>query len=313
LPGGIAVDRGGWSGAALCYETLGVGIRRDLGAIDPERLSKRDLVGGTFMRHNLFGEKTLEVGAHHEDTRRHADHVVGYIRTGIAIAVASRVDIASRVAIAIAIASRVAILSWWSFAFRNGFYGFTLPVYFRCFPDKPNNANHNELNVIELRRGFWDTAAYDASQAMTILHEMGHWSQNKFLWTWPAGTAGSIWGGAFTHSFPNFLDDKKNSNNCSGGVGDNNKCYRDVKWLGIWQWENVYQRLGGPPFIGDNFNFGIPDGFGFYVGDEPRSLVQSFENGSVAAFNDMLYNIDNYVCYMWHRWLVHGYCRLNFL
>lgn len=49
----------------------------------------------------------------------------------------------------------------------------------------------------------------------------------------------------------------------------------------------------------------------YLEGVAPRALVSSFEAGSSEGKRDMLDNIDNYVCYMWNRWIDRKWCQLR--
>jgi hypothetical protein len=56
-----------------------------------------------------------------------------------------------------------------------------------------------------------------------------------------------------------------------------------------------------PPRIYDGTTYGI----------NPKRLVDEFESGSNEGRRDMLDNIDNYVCYMYNRWVDRNYCRVE--
>ena len=45
-----------------------------------------------------------------------------------------------------------------------------------------------------------------------------------------------------------------------------------------------------------------------FPGGNPRALVEGFEAGGETAAQDMLRNIDNYMCWMWNRWMDRDLC-----
>lgn len=168
----------------------------------------------------------------------------------------------------------------WSFRFRNGYIpGF--PVKLKCYKhkDPSYSASHVEPNVINLYKQFFDKSPNQ--KAITLLHEMGHMSRGDlFPWLLPAPLPGAGVGlGLVLVGGPR---DRRNDV-C---VHEKEKCYRTI----------------GSTLPNNNE----------LKGPNPRALVAEFEGGSKEGYRDMLDNIDNYVCYMWNRWVDRGYCRLQF-
>jgi len=169
-------------------------------------------------------------------------------------------------------------LSNWSACFRHGFYGFHKPVFLRCYPNNGSNAGfHAEPNVVTLARpwfeiadkyGSMNTAQIEAEQVFTVIHEMGHYSG-------------------------------------AGGVS-----YTNHFWINAWAGLIAAPRdrqndvCGGKCYQGSTSNFSAKP---LYGGGAPHDLVVKFESGNDDAGEDMLDNIDNYVSYMWNRWIDRNY------
>jgi len=170
----------------------------------------------------------------------------------------------------------------WSFRFRRGYTPFGIPVKFRCYKHRSRTyaAYHIEPNVVHLYKLFFDKSPIQ--QSLTLLHEMGHMSRRDHVpWLLPSPVLGPAIGlGAVLAGGPR---DRRNAV-CTGY--SENKCYRNILHHSE---ENQLQ-----------------------LGDNPRALVAKFEEGSKEGYRDMLDNIDNYVCYMWNRWVDRGYCRIKF-
>lgn len=172
----------------------------------------------------------------------------------------------------------------WSYRFRHGFYGVHLPVYIKCRGDKHTNwpARHLNLNVITLAAGYFEKNP--TSRAITLLHEMGHLSRSGlFPWLFPLPVGFSLGLGTALRLGPR--DRRNDVCHSVSIVEDSRKCYRTSQ---------------------DEME---PDEWLF--GPNPEALVELFQAGDDEGRRDMLDNIDNYVCYMWNRWVDRGYCSLR--
>jgi hypothetical protein len=117
--------------------------------------------------------------------------------------------------------------------------------------------------------------------------------------------------------FKTDLDDRE-AQACTG------KCYRDQPQqnlmlprpnLGIWDWSSTASPFVGisAPAIGDPLYryedpvTGVPGATG-----EISALVGQYDgNPSSGNMNLLFGTIDTFVCWLWNRWLDHGYCRLR--
>lgn len=179
----------------------------------------------------------------------------------------------------------------WSIRFRTGFYyPADIPVYIRC----RNNwhidpyAIHASLNVITLYGDWFDVPSGDWGRAIILLHEMGHLSLSGIKFLPVPGLFGA------TVSQIALLTEGPRDRRHEVCTRYENQCYGspDPLELGAFQ----------PPQIYDGQASGI----------NPRRLVARFEAvGSGEARRDMLHNIDNYVCYMYNRWVDRNYCRVE--
>jgi hypothetical protein len=202
-----------------------------------------------------------------------------------------------------------ATLAAWSYRFRHGFYSWAhtfsvdLEVLLSCRPELDGRADHTLLNVIRLKDDFFNdgiTTPVKTGQIQTMLHEMGHWARvdfYPFLHSW--GMQGIV-NLVQDYGLPNDDLDDRQDPMCMGW--NDNKCYcgrTNDAWEGI-----------ASPFIGSNA-FVILDGTTPLLGAAPFALVAQANGGSKSARNRMLSNIDNFVGYLWNRWLDHGYCNLD--
>jgi hypothetical protein len=200
----------------------------------------------------------------------------------------------------------------WSMAFRHGFWDLETGVLFSCRSDKNKGgstiARHFYLNIIELYDPWFKFPDRDAATALVILHEMAHKSDwNINFWGWFINS----WGGAYAikDSLPlGELGDQESSVNCS--LGNSDKCYLNQQNTGVVLLENIPhpfngQTMGTEDWIWiDPFNAVAPR-----MGIEPRALAVYYD-GTGLGYSDLVYNQDNYVSWMWNRWLDHGYATL---
>lgn len=139
-------------------------------------------------------------------------------------------------------------------------------------------ARHSTVNGISLYKVWFDTLAAN-DRAAALIHEMGHLSQTyvhayltPFL---PIGLGlGLLYGKS--------PSDRSNSDACDG------KCYAE------------YPMQGNALACAPNMFNGL----------EPRALVTAWEAGTNNTYTDMMKNIDNYVCYMWNRWMDRKACEI---
>ena len=229
-----------------------------------------------------------------------------------------------------------ATLAAWSFRFRHGFYsssdwGLSLdrPVLLSCRPDKNGAAaSHNTLNEIELKNDFFESVYGGTKtpvkpwQILVMIHEMGHHSRQDLspvLAALGLHIVQGLWNLMQDDILVNVdLDDQQDSGcNWISNGEESKKCYA-VKQLNLnARWEGIAVPFAGQPLdgplvtvSGKKLNPAHPS-YNPAIADNPLMLV-SQSNGNVdGAEAKMLGNIDNYVGYMWNRWLDHGYCKLN--
>jgi len=161
----------------------------------------------------------------------------------------------------------------WSRCFREGFSA-SGPVLILCKKKgescpKSIAARHIFKDTISLCPRWWTYSAEE--RALTLLHEMGHYS-----------------GGDIYHP-----RDERSSDYCSGGWNlAKNMCYRTSR---------VYGK-GTCTQTDDSCPNGV------YTFGNPRELAKAFQKGSKVAMAILLNNVDNYICWMWNRWIARGTC-----
>lgn len=219
-----------------------------------------------------------------------------------------------------------------SFRYRNGFYsigGLSLgiPVTFNCRPEVEKYTGlHTPVNNIKLGSDWFgwtssDPNKMDMRRTITIVHEMLHYCRNDFpllLGDWASVTNIVIiqyfWFGDLTD---------RHDPDCTTGP-DPGKCYRpNNQRLGKWEFGNGPFDNIQKPFIGDTMGYYSPFvGLSSQIGDvlvngngnleNPARLVWNFEQQVDGdAKYKMMGNVDNFVCWIWNRWIDHGYCRLD--
>ncbi|NJL71436.1 MAG: hypothetical protein HC888_07370 [Candidatus Competibacteraceae bacterium] len=209
-----------------------------------------------------------------------------------------------------------------SFRYRHGFYSVgsvsaDIPVTIKCRPDMddgPVVASHTAINVITLKKLWWGFEApqgrMDMRRPCIVVHEMFHWCRNDFVV--PLGPGFNLFSSVLIQNiWLDDLDDRKDDACVFGVFDEKNKCYQQTGAIAIGEWE-----WGSGPFV-----LPIEKPFagntGYYLTlserlTNPGVLVENFDlqvDGD--AMYKMMGNIDNFVSYLWNRWVDHGYCRLN--
>ncbi|MEM7094425.1 MAG: hypothetical protein AAF567_15595 [Actinomycetota bacterium] len=158
------------------------------------------------------------------------------------------------------------MLAEWSTAFEAGFRDI-LPVYIRCKSADPVFGNpparHWARNTIELMPDYFDMDRH--KRDITMLHEMGHQCKSTFK---PRDESHRL---------------------CSGGWkrGDD-MCYREKADMNVAE---------------DDFGNPVKPHDRLFKTGNPRILAQAASRGDVSARKALLNNIDNYVCFMWNRYV----------
>lgn len=200
----------------------------------------------------------------------------------------------------------------WSMAFRHGFWDLETGVLISCRADKGGTtiARHFYLNIIELYERWFQFPERDAATALVMLHEMGHKSDwNINFWGWFINS----WGGAYalTDSLPlGDIGDQESGSNCKQGT--NNKCYLNQQRTGVVLLENIPQPFNGRSPLRpatEDWRWIDPLGVTTPMGIEPRALAVAYD-GTGLGYSTLVFNLDNYVSWMWNRWLDHGYGTL---
>ena len=164
---------------------------------------------------------------------------------------------------------------------------------------------------------------------MTIVHEMFHWCRNEFIFPllpfgdWAMLVNFSMLQALWKHDLSHTRDPLCIMDPAPG------ECIRpNGDYLGDWQWGNGANGDGTgydipiqKPFIGDTMGY-----YNKFIGlssqapgplddtyNNPTRLVWNFDegDGDEDALYQMMGNLDNFTCWIWSRWLDHGYCRLN--
>lgn len=163
---------------------------------------------------------------------------------------------------------------------------------------------------------------------MVIVHEMFHWCRLDFPFPLLPASFSSISVSMLQTLWVDYLDDRHDS--ICTMPPSSGKCYRpNAQRLGFWEFGNGPYDNIQRPFAGDTMGYYSP-----FTGltsqanmgtvfDDPNLFGNTFSNPTRLVWNfeqqvdsdakyKMMGNVDNFVCWIWNRWIDHGYCRLNY-
>lgn len=200
------------------------------------------------------------------------------------------------------------VIRRWSRAFREGFYKSNKkPVLIKC---KTLNcafgaARHVVRNYIELC-GQWSKDKDPSKRAIRLMHEMGHFAD----------------GDAYHPRDEKYKDlcFSSNTSRCYRGVQSQALRHKDIDKALSWRKAVLKSDSEAGESTGLLFNFVANTKKGEASAgarNNPRVLIREYERPDISASDKaevqetFLNNIDNYVCYMWNRWVDREYRRLE--